>query len=254
MKELHELRMFVVVGENEEYEIIEEKESAAKGLAMLEVKDDNQTFVELSINSVVGLNDPDTMKVKGKLRDMEIIVMIDCGATHNFILEKLVKSLQIVTKETTHYGVILGSGTSKICIKGDPSLTKTRISLKSMFRTWGDQDEGYLIECRAVEVRNTANSEHYMTEVPLSESDSVQMVLKQYGFDQKEEMEKLVEEILTSEETLGYQKNSAGGGEVLIRWKELPEHEASWESYDEIHRLYPTYHLVYIQLFTLRTR
>ncbi|KAA0042008.1 transposon Tf2-1 polyprotein isoform X1 [Cucumis melo var. makuwa] len=49
MKELRELRMFVVVGENE-YEIVEEKERAEKGLAMLEVKDDNQTFVELSIN------------------------------------------------------------------------------------------------------------------------------------------------------------------------------------------------------------
>ncbi|KAA0051392.1 ty3-gypsy retrotransposon protein [Cucumis melo var. makuwa] len=205
MKELRELRMFVVVGEKEEYEIVEENEPAEKGLAMLEVKDDNKAFVELSINSVVGLNDPGTMKVRGKLRDMEIIIMIDCGATHNFISEKLVKSLQITTKETAHYGVILGSGTAiqgkgvckdveiqladwtlkedflplelggadvilgmqwlhslgviaihwknltfaftgngkHICIKGDPSLTKARISLKSMFRIWGDQDEGF---------------------------------------------------------------------------------------------------------------
>ena len=56
-----------------------------------------------------------------------------------------------------------GNG-KQICIKGDSSLTKTRISLKSMFRTWGDQDEGYLIECRAVEVRNTANSEQCMAD------------------------------------------------------------------------------------------
>ncbi|TYK22245.1 ty3-gypsy retrotransposon protein [Cucumis melo var. makuwa] len=205
MKELRELRMFVVVGEKEEYEIVEENEPAEKGLAMLEVKDDNKAFVELSINSVVGLNDPGTMKVRGKLRDMEIIIMIDCGATHNFISEKLVKSLQITTKETAHYGVTLGSGTAiqgkgvckdveiqladwtlkedflplelggadvilgmqwlhslgviaihwknltfaftgngkHICIKGDPSLTKARINLKSMFRIWGDQDEGF---------------------------------------------------------------------------------------------------------------
>ncbi|KAA0032314.1 transposon Tf2-1 polyprotein isoform X1 [Cucumis melo var. makuwa] len=37
MKELRELRMFVVTGENEEYEIIEEKETAEKQLATLEV-------------------------------------------------------------------------------------------------------------------------------------------------------------------------------------------------------------------------
>ncbi|TYK27644.1 putative polyprotein [Cucumis melo var. makuwa] len=45
------------------------------------------------------------------------------------------------------------------------------------------------------------------------------------------------------EEALKYQKNSNGGWEVLIRWKDLPEHEASWECYDEIQRLYPTFHL-----------
>ncbi|KAA0067390.1 Retrotransposable element Tf2 [Cucumis melo var. makuwa] len=46
-----------------------------------------------------------------------------------------------------------------------------------------------------------------------------------------------------SEETLGYQKNKAGSWEVLIHWKELPEHEASWESYEEMHQLYPNFHL-----------
>ncbi|KAL0537583.1 hypothetical protein IC582_026564 [Cucumis melo] len=112
MKELHELRMFVVAGENEEYEIVEEKEPAKKELTSLEVLNENQTFAELLINSVVGLNDPGTMKVRGKLLDEEIIVMIDCGATHNFISEKLVKALRLATKETAHYGVILGSGTT----------------------------------------------------------------------------------------------------------------------------------------------
>ena len=38
--------------------------------------------------------------------------MIDCGATHNFISKKIVESLQIPTKETAHYGVILGFGTA----------------------------------------------------------------------------------------------------------------------------------------------
>ncbi|KAA0057272.1 hypothetical protein IC582_010044 [Cucumis melo] len=197
MKELRELRMFVVAGENEEYEIIEEKEPTEKELATLEVKDDNQTLIELSINSMVGLNDPGTTKVKGMIQNKEIVVIIDCGVKHNFILEKLVKSLPLIIKETAHYGVILGSGTTiqgkgvcelveiqlvdwkvtedflplelggvdamlgmqwlhslgitivdwknltftftyngkSICIKGDPSLTKTRISLKSMFKT-----------------------------------------------------------------------------------------------------------------------
>ncbi|KAL0537222.1 hypothetical protein IC582_026197 [Cucumis melo] len=194
--ELRELRMFVVAKEDEEYEIIEEKEPVVKELASLEVKENNQTVIKLSINSVVGLNDPGTMKVKGMINNKEIVVMIDCGTTHNFISENLVKSLPITIKEMAHYGVILGSGTTiqgkgvcesveiqladwkvtedflplelggvdvilgmqwlhslgvttvdwknltftftcngkSICIKGDPNLTKARISLKSMFK------------------------------------------------------------------------------------------------------------------------
>lgn len=34
----------------------------------------------------------------------------------------------------------------KVMIKGDPSLTKTRVSLKTMMKTWG-VEEGYLVEC-----------------------------------------------------------------------------------------------------------
>lgn len=35
----------------------------------------------------------------------------------------------------------------KVMIKGDPSLTKTRVSWKTMMKTWGVEDQGYLVEC-----------------------------------------------------------------------------------------------------------
>ncbi|XP_050938558.1 uncharacterized protein LOC127148538 [Cucumis melo] len=62
--------------------------------------------------TVVGLNDPETMKVRGRLQDKHIVILIDCGATHNFVSEKLVKRLQLPIKDTAHYGVILGTGTT----------------------------------------------------------------------------------------------------------------------------------------------
>ncbi|TYK11209.1 Transposon Tf2-6 polyprotein [Cucumis melo var. makuwa] len=77
--------MFVVIKEGEEYEIIEENTAEEKPLALLQLEEEQKTFAELSLNSVVGLNDPGTMKVKGKLQEKE---------------------------ETALYGVILGSGTA----------------------------------------------------------------------------------------------------------------------------------------------
>ncbi|KAA0065750.1 peroxidase 64 [Cucumis melo var. makuwa] len=55
------------------------------------------------------------MKLRGRIKEKEVVILIDYGATHNFISEKLVNELQLATKGTSHYGVILGSGTA---IKG----------------------------------------------------------------------------------------------------------------------------------------
>ncbi|KAL4026028.1 hypothetical protein IC575_014435 [Cucumis melo] len=297
MKEHRELRMFVVANDKEELEIVDGEEVEKGELNKLEVKGDTTTFVELSINSVVGLNDSGTMKVRGKLRDEDVIILIDCGATHNFVSKRLLKKLLIPIKETAHYGVILGSGAAvqgkgvcekleirmknwtvkedflplelsgidiilgmqwlhslgvttvdwknllltfsvegkSIKIQGDPSLTKARVSLENMIKAWGVEDEGFLVECRAVELVTPANNDCYMAHMEIEADSSLSTVLKQfedvfewpeklpprreiehqihlkqgtdpinmrpyrYGFQHKEEIEKLVKEMLESE-------------------------------------------------------
>lgn len=67
-------------------------------------------MVELSINSVVGLTLSKTMKVKGTIAQQEVVVMIDCGATHNFISTELVRRLGIPLVSTRSYGVLMGTG------------------------------------------------------------------------------------------------------------------------------------------------
>ena len=47
--------------------------------------------VELSLNSVVGLSEPRTMKLKGEIHRKEVVVFIDCGATHTFISKSVVE-------------------------------------------------------------------------------------------------------------------------------------------------------------------
>ena len=46
------------------------------------------------------------------MKGEEIVVLIDCEATHNFISKKLVNEMKLHTKETSHYGVIPDSGTA----------------------------------------------------------------------------------------------------------------------------------------------
>ncbi|KAL4019455.1 hypothetical protein IC575_018203 [Cucumis melo] len=182
------------------------------------------------------------MKVRGKLLGEEVIVLIDCGATHNFVSEKLVKKLILPVKETSHYGVILGSGAAvqgkgiceklevqlngwrivedflplelggvdvilgmqwlyslgvtivdwknlslsfvaegkEVKIKGDPSLTKARISLKNMMKHWEEKDSGFLIECRSLQVRTVGDEEHCLLNTEAVSKELISSVIKQY--------------------------------------------------------------------------
>lgn len=67
-------------------------------------------LVELSMNSVVGLTPPQTMKLKGKILGEEVVVLIDCGASHNFLSANLVRRLGLPGTETLGNGVIMGTG------------------------------------------------------------------------------------------------------------------------------------------------
>ena len=51
----------------------------------------DRATVEHSGNSVVGLTSPKTLKFRGEIKGEWVIVMIDPGATHNFISMELVR-------------------------------------------------------------------------------------------------------------------------------------------------------------------
>ncbi|KAL0560677.1 hypothetical protein IC582_001087 [Cucumis melo] len=44
-------------------------------------------------------------------------------------------------------------------------------------------------------------------------------------------------------EAYGYRKNDKGEWELLMSWKGLPSHEATWEKYDDFQQSFPDYHL-----------
>ncbi|XP_020691238.1 uncharacterized protein LOC110105899 [Dendrobium catenatum] len=65
---------------------------------------------EVSLNSVVGFTSSHTMKVKGEISDCEVVVLIDSGATHNFISTQIVDALGMELVDTRGYGVMMGTG------------------------------------------------------------------------------------------------------------------------------------------------
>ena len=69
---------------------------------------------EISLNLVVGISTPTTMKLQGRIEGQEVVVLIDCGASHNFI--SLVQKLGIHSIGSHCFGVLMGTGLS---VKGE---------------------------------------------------------------------------------------------------------------------------------------
>lgn len=75
------------------------------------VEDEVEAVVaEVSINSVVGLTSPRKMKLRGSIGDETVVVLIDSGASHNFLSEKLVAKLGLSTNDTSRYEVLVAGG------------------------------------------------------------------------------------------------------------------------------------------------
>ncbi|KAA0058174.1 putative polyprotein [Cucumis melo var. makuwa] len=46
-----------------------------------------------------------------------------------------------------------------------------------------------------------------------------------------------------ADEAYGYTKNNKGEWEVLMSWKGLQQHEATWDKYDDFSAIFPDFHL-----------
>ena len=61
------------------------------------------------VSYLVGLCSPHSMKVRGNINGREVVVLIDLGASHNFIAESLVTELQLNCDPTHEFGVQMGN-------------------------------------------------------------------------------------------------------------------------------------------------
>ncbi|XP_010420917.1 PREDICTED: uncharacterized protein LOC104706420 [Camelina sativa] len=66
--------------------------------------------MSLSFSSFRGISGPSTTKVSGSLGKESIVIMLDSGATHNFISPLAVKKLRLRCREDSNLNVKLGNG------------------------------------------------------------------------------------------------------------------------------------------------
>ncbi|GKB34928.1 putative mitochondrial protein [Tanacetum coccineum] len=72
--------------------------------------------VEVSLNLVIGFTSPRTMKIRGSIGGLDVVVLIDCGATHNFISHRVMEKLALMVSGTTSVGVMLGIKKFEQCL------------------------------------------------------------------------------------------------------------------------------------------
>ena len=114
--------------------LLVQEESLRAKLAKLQgietpLEDEVEEIAELSVNSIVELSAPRTMKIKGKIGQQEVINMIDCGATHNFIFATLVQLLGLPRETTANYGVLIGTS---VAVKGEGICWRVPLSLQNI--------------------------------------------------------------------------------------------------------------------------
>ena len=109
VKEKRELVLFIL---NEEESVEEGNPSEESTEEIVELKQlDILEEREIELKTITGLTSKGTMKLRGKIEGKEVIVLIDSGATHNFIHEALVEEKQLKITQGTKFGVTIGNGT-----------------------------------------------------------------------------------------------------------------------------------------------
>lgn len=97
-------RLVLVEGSDEEPLENEEPEKE-KELEELELR-----TLQVSLNSLKGLTSSKSFKVIGSLEGKEVIILIDTGATNNFLSKNLAKQLKLPIEETPMFTVEVGNG------------------------------------------------------------------------------------------------------------------------------------------------
>lgn len=74
--------------------------------------------MELSACFAEELTFPRTLKLRGKIGERKVVVLIDSGASHNYISRRITEELKLPIIDTPPYTVSLGDGHKRMA-RGD---------------------------------------------------------------------------------------------------------------------------------------
>lgn len=116
----------MVVSQGLEMELVEEEFfEACDGEGSTEM-------MEVSLYSFFGLSSPSTTKLRGKIGKTNVVVLIDSGATHNFISPEIVKKTRLPTSTSGKFTVLVGTG---ITVNGSTVCRTVELQLQSVLVT-----------------------------------------------------------------------------------------------------------------------
>lgn len=101
--------------------------------SLVEVEDDTGSsgseLMALSLNSFLGVSSPTTTKLRGSVHKNPVVVMLDSGATHNFISPAAVERCRLKSLKNSNLEVLLGT---VISVQGCGVCREVSIVLPSM--------------------------------------------------------------------------------------------------------------------------
>ncbi|KAL4035489.1 hypothetical protein IC575_004182 [Cucumis melo] len=120
--------MLFILNEEESTEEGESSKTPNTGpVEINQLEELEETMIEY--RAITSLTTKGTMKLRGIVKGKEVIVLIDSGATHNFIHHELVKERKIPINRNTQFGITIGDGTS---CKGEGICSKVEIQLEGL--------------------------------------------------------------------------------------------------------------------------
>jgi hypothetical protein len=77
--------------------------------------DPNPDQAKISFHALSGHLAPETLRLVGRVSNHNVVLLVDGGSTHNFIQERLVKSLGLTAQPTSSLKVMVGNGNEIDC-------------------------------------------------------------------------------------------------------------------------------------------